>query len=620
MADRRALIVLDNCEHVLDDAADLVDGVLMFAGEVHVVATSREPLGLAGESVRRIRSVAMPEESATVDEARSVAAVRLFANRATAATDRFTLDEGNVEAVVEICRHVDGIPLALELAASRVRAMAPAEIARRLDERFRLLAGGSRRPQERHRTLQAAVTWSHDLLDEHEQAVFRRLAMFPASFDLPAAEAVAATDDIDVVDCVLRLVDRSLVVFDPEVDRYRLLETLRQYGMDRLVEASETDESRERHARHFLGFAERVAPQLSDARFSEAGPTVVAELDNLRAVVEWCVDNQQWTDIADLCDQLWIGLGQTAPVGVAAWLQHALDHESAFGDQAMVDMTGDMAWIHGTLGTLDVSVRLAEQSQAAAVAPLLASPAAAWSIASAALYTGKHAEARDAAEQALRTAEARDDERLAVLSLCTYLGALAELGDVERCAEVTTEALDRAEATSHPVLISSAVVTAASIHITTGDEPDFEACLEAFTLHDIERAGDLNDMWHDIICGLALVALGRPGAADRLVSGVRAADQVSAPMQLDLALRVLAIAAAESGLVDEAMALVAYSDDNLEPYRMDTAMLAWVDDRLDGSLPEHGASAPDGPSHRGELMALVTEMERSLTGAESVAS
>lgn len=618
LTDRRALIVLDNCEHVLDDAADLVDEVLMSADDVHVVATSREPLGVEGESVRRIRSLAMPEESANVDEARAVAAVRLFADRASAASDRFTLDEANVDAVVEICRHLDGIPLAIELAASRVGAMAPAEIARRLDERFRLLAGGSRRSQERHRTLQAAVSWSHDLLTDDEQAVFRRLAVFPASFDLAAADAVAGAGGIDAVDALLRLVDRSLVVFDPDVNRYRLLETLRQYGMDRLVEAVEADESRERHARHFLGFAARVAPQLTDARFAEAAPSIVAELDNLRAVVEWCVEGEHWTEIADLCAQLGMALNQTAPVDIAAWLQHALDHESAFDAQAVVDMTGDLAWIHATVGNLDLSLRLAEQSDAAAVGPLLASPAAAWSVAQAALYAGRTSEALEAAGEAGRIADARGDESLAVFGLCIYLGALAELGEAERCAEMATELLRRAEATGHPLLIASAVLTAASVHVTVGDQPDFAACLEVLTLHDVEPASDLNDLWHDILWGLVLVALGQRGAVVRLVRGVREADRLSTLLQLDLALRVLAIAAAEAGLVDQARVLAAYSDDNLRPHRMDTALLAWVNDRLDRVVPERGEAAPEVPVRRGELMALVTEIERSFAGAESV--
>ena len=242
LADRRVLIVLDNCEHVLDAAADLVDAIAAAAADVHFLVTSREPLGLDGEQVRRVHSLALPAAEAGPQEAEATAAVRLFAERAAAASARFTIDAGNVAAVVEICRHLDGIPLAIELAAARVRAMAPAEIARRLDERFRLLAGGSRRSQERHRTLLATVAWSHDLLTDDEKITFRRLAVFPASFDLAAAEAVAGDGTIDVVDCVLRLVDRSLVMFEPEEDRYRLLETLRQYGADRLAEAGETEE------------------------------------------------------------------------------------------------------------------------------------------------------------------------------------------------------------------------------------------------------------------------------------------------------------------------------------------------------------------------------------------
>ena len=192
LADRRMLVVLDNCEHVLADTARLVDAVLADAPELHVVATSREPLGLDGEHVRRVQSLGVPALDAAVGEAAGTPAVRLFAERAAAASDGFAITPANVSSVVDICRHLDGIPLAIELAAARVRAMPPAEIAGRLGERFRLLAGGSRRAQERHRTLLATVSWSHDLLSDAERLVFRRLAVFPASFDLAAAEAVAS--------------------------------------------------------------------------------------------------------------------------------------------------------------------------------------------------------------------------------------------------------------------------------------------------------------------------------------------------------------------------------------------------------------------------------------------
>src|SRR5579862_3133638 len=169
LSDRRLLLVLDNCEHLLGDVADLVDAVLEAGPDVHVLATSREPLGVEGEHIRLVPSLGVPPTDSDVDRAAEAAAVRLFVERGAAARDGFTLDAANVGAVVEICRHLDGLPLAIELAAARVRAMPPAEIARRLGERFRLLGGGSRRAHERHRTLFATVSWSHELLDDDER-------------------------------------------------------------------------------------------------------------------------------------------------------------------------------------------------------------------------------------------------------------------------------------------------------------------------------------------------------------------------------------------------------------------------------------------------------------------
>jgi predicted ATPase/class 3 adenylate cyclase len=316
LADRRVLFVLDNCEHVLDAAAELVDVILTGGVDVHVVVTSREPLGLDGEQVRRVRSLSLPDSEATAERARSSAAVRLFSERAAAVSDGFTIDADNVGAVVEICRHLDGIPLAIELAAARVRAMPPTEIARRLDERFRLLAGGPRRSQERHRTLLATVSWSHDQCSDAEKVVFRRLAVFPGSFDLDAAEAVAGDAEIDVVECVLRLVDRSLVDYEPDAARYRLLETLRQYGADRLADAGETALIRERHARWFLALAERAGPGLDDARFPAARDELGGELDNLRATADWCVETGQWPELAAMCLRIWPFFEQDAPLDV----------------------------------------------------------------------------------------------------------------------------------------------------------------------------------------------------------------------------------------------------------------------------------------------------------------
>ncbi len=263
LSGRRLVLVMDNCEHVLDAAADLVDAVVTAAPEVHVIVTSREPLGVDGEVVRRVRSLAVPDDDTDPAAVAASDAVRIFVERASAADGDFALDDSNRAAVVEICRKLDGIPLAMELAAARVRAMTPNQIAGRLDERFRLLSG-ARRAQERHRTLQAAVSWSYDLLSAEEQRVFRRLSVFPSSFDLAAAEAVVG--EPGALDEVLHLVDRSLVQHDPGTGRYRLLETLRQFGTDRAAEADEADAIRDRFIDHCCALVADVGPRYEDPR------------------------------------------------------------------------------------------------------------------------------------------------------------------------------------------------------------------------------------------------------------------------------------------------------------------------------------------------------------------
>ena len=254
LEDRRDLLVLDNCEHVIDAVADLAASVLARVARVTMLATSREPLDVAGEYVRHLRPLGLPgRRGATASAAADYPAVRLFEERAQAARAGFVVDDDNVEDVVEICRRLDGVPLAIELAAARVGAMSMGDIRARLGERFRLLAG-SRRGHERHRTLQAAVDWSYDLLDPEDQRVFRSLSVFAGGFGLADATAVvggADGDEFEVLDQVTRLVDRSLVVHDGETGRYRLLETLRQFGGDRLVEAGEADEVLDRFAAHY---------------------------------------------------------------------------------------------------------------------------------------------------------------------------------------------------------------------------------------------------------------------------------------------------------------------------------------------------------------------------------
>ncbi|MCI0581480.1 MAG: AfsR/SARP family transcriptional regulator, partial [Chloroflexi bacterium] len=258
LGDRQLLMVLDNCEHVLDAATALVDTVLRRCPAVTVLATSREVLSVPGETTWTAPGLSLPPAEPTgVEDLDSSDAAALFVVRARTARPGFGPSPSNAGAISRICHRLDGIPLALELAASRVRVLSVPELADRLDDRLRLLTSGPRSAPARHQTLRAAMDWSFDLLTEPEQRLLRRLSVFPQNFDLEAATAVAGddADPIDVLDLLARLIDKSLVVPEGMADtaRYRLLETVRQYAAEKLGAAGEADAIRGRHRRHFVG-------------------------------------------------------------------------------------------------------------------------------------------------------------------------------------------------------------------------------------------------------------------------------------------------------------------------------------------------------------------------------
>ncbi|HEX5299382.1 MAG TPA: BTAD domain-containing putative transcriptional regulator [Streptosporangiaceae bacterium] len=262
----RMLLILDNCEHLADQAAKLAFRLLQAAPGLRILITSREPLRLAGEVVWAVPALELPEPDASeqpADLAR-FSAVRLFVMRAGASAPGFGLDEGNARAVAALCRRLDGIPLALELAATRVRALGVHELLARLDDRFRLLATGPRDAPPRQQTLRAVIDWSWDLLTEPERLVLRRLAVTAEGCGLEAAETICAEDGLDVLEVVARLVDRSLVTVadGPDGPRYRLLESVAAYGLQRLHQAGECRQVHIRHRRYYEDFAERAASRL----------------------------------------------------------------------------------------------------------------------------------------------------------------------------------------------------------------------------------------------------------------------------------------------------------------------------------------------------------------------
>ena len=282
---KELLLLLDNCEHLLDSVARLVDRVVHTAARVTVLATSREGLAVSGERMVALPSLGIEGE-----------AVSLFVERAADARAGFALTPENATAIAQICARLDGIPLAIELAAARVQAMTPAEIAARLDDQFRLLSSGRRTAVERHQTLRRAIDWSYDLLSDDERRVLQRLSVFAGGCTLDAAEAVAADDDIDALDVLehlATLVRRSLVVADQlgEQTRYRLLETIRQYAQDRLEESGETDAVGRRHATHYSSLAEEAGPHLRAADQLAWIARLAPEIDNLRVALAWSLDH-----------------------------------------------------------------------------------------------------------------------------------------------------------------------------------------------------------------------------------------------------------------------------------------------------------------------------------------
>ena len=298
LAPQNILIVLDNCEHLIGACAKVADAILRRCSHVHLMTTSREPLGINGETIYRVPSLSLPnpdEEEIAVTGASD--AVSLFVDRARAQGADLGLSSGTLPLVVSICRRLDGMPLAIELAAARLRSLSLANLNDRLDQRFRLLTGGSRSAMPRQQTLRATVEWSYSLLNEPEQSVLRRLSVFVEGFDLDAAEAVCSLGDIDEfdgTDLLGSLVDKSLVVSEPDGSgsvRYRLLETIRQFSAERLVERDEQEAAAvsTAHCSYFLSLARQAEPHLTGLQQGQWLGRLETEQANLRRAIEHAV-------------------------------------------------------------------------------------------------------------------------------------------------------------------------------------------------------------------------------------------------------------------------------------------------------------------------------------------
>lgn len=461
---RQVLLVLDNCEQVLDAVAGLVVRIVADAPRVRVLATSREGLHVVGEQLFALRPLPTDAGDGELSEAEELFLGRAEAAGVTAAT---LASDANRAAVREICRRLDGIPLAIELAAARLVAMNPVDIAARLDERFRLLTSKRRGALERHQTLRATIAWSYLLLDELEQLVFARLGVFSASFDLDAAIAVAGDDSVamwEIVDVVESLVAKSMVVAEPRstTTRYVMLETLRQFAREQLAERDELESCLAAHARHFATFAEEAGPQILGRDERAWQQRVAEEIDNLRAATTWSTDDPQHPGaalriVAALANECTMGRA----TGIGGWAEQLLGHVDRATPGQRAAIVGAAAWRAIDLGDFARARELAEPVRDDAGAPDNPAPTlvpAALAFAAAIDHAEDAVAICEAARERLSTRPGERDVHLAsmqaMLLMCRLLRGDA-LDAMEHDAALGLEAARRARTATMEAVMHS---------------------------------------------------------------------------------------------------------------------------------------------------------------------
>jgi predicted ATPase/class 3 adenylate cyclase/DNA-binding CsgD family transcriptional regulator len=429
--DHELLVVLDNCEHLIGAAADLIAELLSNCSGLTLLTTSREPLGVAGEVTWGVPSLSLADE-----------AIDLFADRARRARAGFQIGTDNIYAVTEICRRLDGLPLAIELAAARIRALSVNDIVDSLHDRFRLLTGGARTVVRRQQTLRASVDWSHALLSDSERIMFRQLAVFVGGFDLDAAHTVAGGDISEryqVLDQLTLLVEKSLVVAEdgPLGTRYRLLETMRQYALEKLGEADDSADARDRHRDHYAAIAAALdSPAVAD--YERQLARAESEIDNLRAALAWCHEHANIELALTLTSSL-----------LPLWWTRGHHREGA-------------AWFEAALADdLEHAVRTATRARALADKAFLD------------MWTDPDA-SFDQAHSALAIAREADDPAVLLRALTT-LFFIVGYGYDPAAEQYVAEAIELARAVGDRWRLSQILTRAAGIAVATGDPIAAEA-------------------------------------------------------------------------------------------------------------------------------------------------
>ncbi len=474
IAKQQRLLIFDNCEYVIGATGALIEALLKRAPDLSVIAASRENLHISAEQIYRLRPLALPPPGAT--DIADFGAVALFVERARSADRDFALDAGNASSVAEICRHLDGIPLALEMAASRVPLLGVDQLRAGLDERLRLLKSHQQLGEIRHRTLRETVEWSHGLLDQADKLVFRRLAVFAGTFSLDAAVAVAGADDADrwdIVDILGRLTNKSLLTLEQgDRPRYRLLETLRFYARERLKESGELETVAERHARYFTELFNRVSEAWETTPYAELQRLYRPEIDNVRAALDWALADRDRAQIA------------VALAGVAALLlmRFGLIAEGRrYTEQAMPLLDAEtppaiaagllrqtaLLWFSDSLRALPLLEKSAALYRQVADQPHLGATLA--SIGGLYAYLGRNEEAKAALSEAHHLLISTDYKR-ALYNTLNSLGTLSLItNDYAEARRLYTGALDLAREMEDVTREGNILLCLAEVEFNLGD-------------------------------------------------------------------------------------------------------------------------------------------------------
>ncbi|HEX6795994.1 MAG TPA: adenylate/guanylate cyclase domain-containing protein [Casimicrobiaceae bacterium] len=506
-SERTMLLVLDNCEHLIDACAELAAQLLQSTSGVRILATSRERLNIRGETAYPLAPLVVPDAQAGVSSSGEPAdAVRLFVDRVSAFQPSFVLDARNSSDIAEICRRLDGIPLAIELAAARARALSLRAIAARLDDRFRLLTGGDRSGLPRQQTLRALIDWSYDLLTPPERMLLRRLSVFAGAFSLEDGEEVATDADLardEVLDLLARLVEKSLVALDSDGVRYRILETVRAYAAERLESAGESRALRDRHLHHYVTLAERMWPEL----FGPGQAQVLARLDNER---ENLLAAHAWADHAQ--DGVALGI-KLVHVTKSYWINRGL-----------------MQLCHRL--ALEALARTKPDEHTALRCRAL------FSAGQIACWFGRYAEARQHLDESLAIARTLGDKQRIAAALQPLGMACLGLRDAATARVHLAEALDLARAHGDAHDLAAALNAMAQLHRTQGEMDEAVGLYEQVV--DVARRADDRETVALGLLNLAMATASRDpvGVRTMLLEVLSIVDEIGSKPVLQSALEV----------------------------------------------------------------------------------